>query len=851
MRLRDGTAGQKALFAALVGVSVLGVGMLLAGVTAQVGRPHSGLAGLAPLIFPKRADVEKAGVAWGSRLVALNGVEITGQSTQEILTLIRRDLGGTNTLTVRQLDGKIVQATAPVTTYTWADAAYFYALMVGLGAGLCLVGVTSFLLRPYEPPSWALLAMGCIGAAYATVALLATWDGHAVFQFCFWLTVGLVPSILLHCAFVFPTVHPLLERNPRVLYAIYTAGLPLVAFLTWAWIVPRPPAGYVPILLTLHAVALFSLVPIVYRCVQLGLRSGDRLIAQRARILLVGAGLGFGGYLILASLALVIPGWLSDWRITFLPLSIAVLALGYLTVRQDLLNARIAIRRGVAYVLAGTVAVLAIWLGGMFSPVLSAVLLVPLLFVWPRFNARVNGWLYPRRAEFPALRLTIGDELLACTTREGVLHVLAGAPPRVCDTASGAAFLMPGATDETEHISGSGESDVTALHNLSEEPLVQTLVASRETIKRESLRVDSRFAKISQEASACMDRLNASVLLPIERDGRVIGGLAVGPHVSDDVFDPAELELLRELSHQAVQALSVAELRERSDPGATEPGFPRTERVSLPTVANGRFVAQRLLGEGGYKRVYLARDATLGREVALALIRPELLDDAVRKRIQREAQAMAALGDHPHIVTVHDLGEDAGQVYIVSQYMAGGDLTERLDAAPDRRLPVAEAVRIATELCLALDATHAMGLVHRDVKPGNVWFTADNRAKLGDFGLTLGEAQSRITQEGGVVGTVAYMSPEQARGQMPEARSDLYSLGVVLYEMLSGRLPFSGEPAAILDQHRRATPSPPCRLNPDMPQDLDTLILQLLAKNPDARPASAAEVRERLAAVHV
>jgi tetratricopeptide (TPR) repeat protein len=264
----------------------------------------------------------------------------------------------------------------------------------------------------------------------------------------------------------------------------------------------------------------------------------------------------------------------------------------------------------------------------------------------------------------------------------------------------------------------------------------------------------------------------------------------------------------------------------------------------------GRFRVQRLLGEGGRKRVYLACDELLDRDVAFALIRTEGLDEADRLRIEREARAMARLGDHPHVVTVFDIGEEGGEPYIVSQYMAGGDLRGLLDTADDGRLPLDQAMRIADQVCQALEHIHAHGFVHRDVKPGNIWFTADGTVKLGDFGVTMAFDQSRLTETGMVVGTVAYMAPEQALGTGVDARCDLYALGATLYEMVTGRAPFRGDSSvAVITQHIETAPVAPSWHNAELPSALEGLILRLLAKVPEQRPDSAAAVRAALVAI--
>jgi serine/threonine protein kinase len=238
---------------------------------------------------------------------------------------------------------------------------------------------------------------------------------------------------------------------------------------------------------------------------------------------------------------------------------------------------------------------------------------------------------------------------------------------------------------------------------------------------------------------------------------------------------------------------------------------PQPDAAAPPTsFAAGRYTVKRFLGEGGKKRVYLAHDTLLDRDVAFALIKTEGLDNAGRDRIKREAQAMGRLGSHPHIVSVFDLGEEppllaggqdsvAGpreyelfrQPFIVTELMGGGDVEGQIDKAPEHRLPLDTGLRIGIEVCRGLEFAHDHGIVHRDLKPGNVWLTTDGTAKLGDFGLAVALDKSRLTQAGMMVGTVSYMPPEQATGGEVTPRSDLYSLGAMLYELVTGRPPLS------------------------------------------------------------
>ena len=266
------------------------------------------------------------------------------------------------------------------------------------------------------------------------------------------------------------------------------------------------------------------------------------------------------------------------------------------------------------------------------------------------------------------------------------------------------------------------------------------------------------------------------------------------------------------------------------DTGSIQPvqANPAPPPVSAPiaeqptSFADGRYQVLRFLGEGGKKKVYLAHDTTLDREVAFALIKTDGLDETSRTRIQREAQAMGRLGSHAHIVTVFDLGEENGQPYMVTELMGGGDVEGVVEDAEDHRLPLEQAVKIAQETCRGMEFAHSRGIVHRDLKPGNVWITSDGIAKIGDFGLAVALDRSRLTTEGMMVGTVSYMPPEQAMGGEVTPRSDLYSLGAMLYEMVTGRPPFLGDDSvAIIAQHINTPPVAPTWHNGNCPRPLE------------------------------
>ncbi|HVE76166.1 MAG TPA: protein kinase [Actinomycetota bacterium] len=275
--------------------------------------------------------------------------------------------------------------------------------------------------------------------------------------------------------------------------------------------------------------------------------------------------------------------------------------------------------------------------------------------------------------------------------------------------------------------------------------------------------------------------------------------------------------------------------------------MPAVIEPQLPSVAGGRYTASKFLGEGGRKRVFLAQDSLLERDVALAIIKTEGLDEPSAERVRRESRSMAKLGDHPNVVTIFDVGEEAGGLYLISEYMPGGSVEDLLVNSANRGLAVPEVIRIGSQVSAALGHAHERGIIHRDLKPANIWLTADGTAKLGDFGLAAVAQSSKITTEGMMVGTVAYMSPEQATGKPFDVRTDLYSLGAMLYEMATGRPPFAGDDVvAVISQHLNTAPVSPSWHNSEIPPALEDLILRLLAKGPDDRPASATEVRDLL-----
>ena len=269
----------------------------------------------------------------------------------------------------------------------------------------------------------------------------------------------------------------------------------------------------------------------------------------------------------------------------------------------------------------------------------------------------------------------------------------------------------------------------------------------------------------------------------------------------------------------------------------------RTSGPALGTILRNRYRLDSELGRGGMGTVYRATDLELEREVAVKVLSATSQTSEARDRLIREARAAAAL-NHPHIVTVHDVGEESGQPFLVMELVPGPRLSQA------RPTDLARVVEIATQICSALEHAHAAKIVHRDLKPDNVLLSGSGYSqtvKLADLGLALPAYGARISRVGVIVGTAAYMAPEQALGQTVDGRADLYALGVLLYELTTGRVPFTGDdPLTIVSQHVHAPVVPPRVLRPDLPRALEAIIIRLLAKDPAQRFASATETRAAL-----
>jgi eukaryotic-like serine/threonine-protein kinase len=263
----------------------------------------------------------------------------------------------------------------------------------------------------------------------------------------------------------------------------------------------------------------------------------------------------------------------------------------------------------------------------------------------------------------------------------------------------------------------------------------------------------------------------------------------------------------------------------------------------------GRYQVGELLGYGGMAEVHKGRDLRLGRDVAIKMLRTDLARDATfQERFRREAQNSAAL-NHPAIVAVYDTGEEISSTgeklpFIVMEFVNGRTLKEVL--AAEQRLQPRRALEIMADICAALEFSHRHGIIHRDIKPGNVMITQNGQVKVMDFGIAraLASGATTMTQTSAVIGTAQYLSPEQARGESVDARSDVYAAGCVLFELVVGHPPFVGDsPVSVAYQHVREDPKAPSDINREVPPEVDAIVLKALAKNPLNRYQSAQEMR--------
>jgi serine/threonine protein kinase len=268
--------------------------------------------------------------------------------------------------------------------------------------------------------------------------------------------------------------------------------------------------------------------------------------------------------------------------------------------------------------------------------------------------------------------------------------------------------------------------------------------------------------------------------------------------------------------------------------------------ASVEYLQNGRYALLKKLGEGGKGLVYKARDTVLNRVVAVKILKSAVTSEEAYSRFMTEAQAVAKL-NHPNIVSIHDIGKEDGKQFFVLEFVDGESLRDLMQTYPEGKCDIQTVLRIGMDVCSALQYAHSEKVLHRDIKPENVMITKDGTAKLMDFGLAKMIGQPGVTQEGVIVGTVAYVAPEVALGKSVDARSDLYSLGAVLYEALTGKPPFQGDdPIKVIFGHIHDIPVSLSKLNPNVPQALSDCVMKLLQKEAEKRFQSAEDLFKAL-----
>lgn len=560
---REGGLRRQALFVLLVGVFVCGLGIAVQDKVLRVGRPDVGWTLDGPYLSPTRQDASDAGLRGGGRLLELNGEPFEPRTVRERVPAgARSGLGQVNVLRLLTPRGDVRELRIPVRRWRWQDAVFTQGAIDVLGILFAILGVSIFLLRPWEEASWALLALTAIPAGLLTTQFVPFGPAEPL-KATYFLTVASVACVVpLHAAFAFPVVHPTLARRRWPLLCVYGLGLLGAALTNGAWHTGGAgPFAYARLVTT--ALLAVSFAAFIGRSALLALRGREPVVRQRARILVVGAVFGLAPIGLVNFAQIVLGAFPLDIRFAYWMLGVFFLSLAHVTVRQELTNARIAVRRGLIY--AAVVGVLTLAAVGLVavSPYAVALLILPLLYVWPRFDARLDAWLYPKRSRFPELLRAIGGELAGTTTVPQILDVLAGAPGRLCDARSCVALLFEGSVGPSAELAAVGLREPPEPKGLADEPLLQLVVTTRKEVFRSRIAIEPQYGNIAEESHACCARLGAEVVLPILGRDRAIGVLAIGPRATGDPYEAAELEVLSTVVQLAVQAITRAQAARR------------------------------------------------------------------------------------------------------------------------------------------------------------------------------------------------------------------------------------------------------------------------------------------------
>ncbi len=551
MHLRDGTAQQKTLFLLLVAIYVLGLGITVVDKVERVGAPTVGFRMHGDAVSPTTHEASDAGLRGGGRLVEINGVPASRIDEPGVLNT---ELGQTNRLDFVRVGGRPDSVTIEVTPWTWSGVAFTQGGADLLGLLFMVLGITTFVLRPYEPDSWALLVVSSIAGGLLTTQLIPNQDEDAVLYLYSATVYGLADATPIHIALAFPVVHRLLRERTGVLWALYAFAFAKVVFGWVAWFSQSAElmqlSANIGSILFLGATAFWILRSSVLAV------TSDPAVAQRARICLLGAFFGLAPISLFGLGREIFDVATFDSRYAFWSLGWLLIALSRITLRHEIMNARAAVQQAVLYTLAvlALTAVGAVLMAG--NSALVILLMFPVLYFWPRFDAYLRARLYPKRARFPEILRELGGEIEASTTMEEVLDVLAGAPHRLCDATGGVVLIFPGAPLAPAGVLRSNGVAVSVdMTSLEDHPLIELLKATRREVARDRVAVEPQYASLRDECYSGFDRLGVDILLPIRHNQRVIGALGPGPRPRGDVYEKPEIDALSSVTLQASQAM--------------------------------------------------------------------------------------------------------------------------------------------------------------------------------------------------------------------------------------------------------------------------------------------------------
>ncbi len=556
----SGTIVQKAGFLLLVLMFALGLALSVADKLERIGEPDAGFLLNDVFIYPTRDDAADAGLRYGGRLLELNGRKIESDWAWNAQPLgVVRELGGVNRIRIVRPGGEVRELSLPVRKWTAADALYTQGAIDIIGLLLAALGIGTFLLRPWEPESWSLLAIACLSGGALETLYVPNARDSILRPLYISLLVGFVYVVPFHIALTFPMAPRKFIRVRSGSIAIYAFGALLSSLTLGAFWLELPVLERVARPLGMGTF-LAAILTMVGRSGWLAFRAREPVVRQRARILSAGTLLGFVplGVVLFLQIGL---GWLSiDARLAYWPLGLFFLALARITLRVELMNARVAVRRAVLY--GGAVLGLtgiAVWLSAL-SPWAVALLLLPVLYLWPRYSARLDARLYPKRARLPELVRTTGRELAARGDVDGVLGVLARIGERLLDSKSGVAVLFAGTIDDRLHMAAHGLQTPAAAESFSDLALFRMLRVTRKELARASVFVEPQFENVRDELLGEFDRLGAEIVLPMldERE-RVVGALALGPRAAEEPYESFELDVLGGLIQQAYESIERAQ----------------------------------------------------------------------------------------------------------------------------------------------------------------------------------------------------------------------------------------------------------------------------------------------------